>query len=495
LLLAVWGIRLFLWLASSGEGSGMPNADKMTVDLRVVLFTLAISLLTAVLFGLAPALQASASDLNHALRDGARGSAPASGRVMRRLLAISEVALAMVLLVGTGLMINTMLHLRGVNPGFDTSNLLTMTIQLPEGEKYMERVGADMEKAKPAVNSFNQRLLERVAVLPGVESVGTGGVPTRFSGLPTFSITGRPAPSPEQRPQAGYDQVTPGVFRTLRIPLKKGRYLDQHDTNAAPWAIVVNEAFVRKFFPSEDPIGKQIRLRFDPYPTEEDRTRQIVGVVGDVKQYGLGRQVPPFIYASFFQQPEVYPGGSIVAHLWQNLVIRVSPMTRASDLTKPIKQIISDLDPDQPVTALTTMQHVLDRSMGDARFYMQLLSVFAGLAIVLAGLGIYGVMSYFVNQHTHDIGIRMALGAHPSDILRWIAALGLKLVSIGIVVGILLALGLTRLISAELFGVTATDPMTYAAVALGLTSIAFLACYIPAHRATKVDPLVALRYE
>ena len=493
LLLAFWGIRLVLWLA----GPDVPNGGQMKVDLRVVLFTLGISLLTAALFGLAPALQASRSDLNHTLRAGARGSTPVSGGIMRRLLAIAEVALAMVLLVGTGLMINTMLRLRGVDPGFDASNLLTMTIQLPESDQYMERVpGGDMEKAKPAVSSFYQSLLERVSALPGVESVGSiTGLPTHFSEEPTFSIMGRPTPAPEQRPQAAYDQVSPGFFATLKIPLKRGRLLDEHDTNAAPWAIVVNEAFVRKYFPNEDPIGKQVRLRFDPYPTEEDRTRQIVGVVGDVKHYGLGRQAPPFIYASFLQQPEVYPGGAIVAHLWQDVAIRVGSTTHASDLAKPIKQIISQLDPDQPVTSLRSMREILDRSMGDARLYMQLLSIFAGVAIFLAGMGIYGVMSYFVSQHTHDIGIRMALGAHQTDILVWVSRVGLTLVAIGIVVGVALALGLTRVISAALFGVKSTDPLTYLMVAVALSVIAFIACYLPARRATRVDPMVALRYE
>ena len=491
LLLAFWGIRVVLWLA----GPDVPYGDQMTVDERVVLFTLGISLLTAVIFGSAPALQASRSDLNYALRDGARGSAPVSGGIMRSLLAISEVALAMVLLVGMGLMINTMLRLRGVNPGFDANNLYTMFIQLPESDKYMERVpGGDMEKAKPAVNSFYQRLIERVSTLPGVKSVGsiTG---FRFSESPTFTISGRPVPPPDQRPQADYDQVTSGFFRTLKIPLKKGRFLDEHDTNAAPWAIVVNEAFVRKFFPNEDPIGKQIRLRFDPYPTEEDRTRQIVGVVGDVKHHGLARAADPFIYASFLQQPDVYPGGSIVAHLWQDLAIRVGPTAHASDLANPIKQIIAELDPDQPVTNVMTMRHVLDQSTGDNRFYTQLLSIFAAIAIFLAGIGIYGVMSYFVSQHTHDIGIRMALGAHPVDILSWVAGLGSKIMLIGIMLGVGLAIGLTRLISSFLFGVSPTDPLTYLAVAAALTLIACLACYIPARRATKVDPMVALRYE
>jgi putative ABC transport system permease protein len=289
--------------------------------------------------------------------------------------------------------------------------------------------------------------------------------------------------------------VTPGFFRTIRVPLKKGRLLDEHDTNSAPWAIVVNETFVRKYFPNEDPIGKQIRLRFDPYPTEEDRTRQIVGVVGDVKHEGLGRPAPPFIYASFFQQPDVYPGGSIVAHLWQEFAIRVSSGTRAADLTKPIKQIVAELDPDEPVIPPIAMQDLLAQSTGDARIYLQLLSIFGGVAIFLAGIGIYGVMSYFVNQHTHDIGIRMALGAHPAEILKWVAGLGFRLIAIGIVAGVALALGVTRLISALLFGVKPADPLTYLLVALALAAVASLACYIPARRATKVDPMIALRYE
>jgi putative ABC transport system permease protein len=493
LLLAYWGIRLFLWLA----GSDFPNADTITVNVRVIFFTLGISLLTTVMFGLLPAFQASHSDLNNALRDGARGTAPSSGGIMRHMLAVSEVALAMVLLVGTGLMINTMLRLRAVNPGFDTSNLLTMTIQLPEGGKYMERVpGGDMEKAKPAVTSFYRRLLERVSALPGVESVGSiTGLPTHFSEGPTFVIMGHSAPSPDQRPRAGYNQVSPSFFRTLRIPLKKGRYLDDHDTDAAPWTVVVNEAFVRRFFPNEDPIGKQLRLRFDPYPTEEDHPRQIVGVVGDIKHNGLGREAPPFMYASYLQQPAVYPGGAIVAHLWQDITVRTAPGARIEDLAKPIRQIVAELDPDQPITNVMSMDKLLTASLGETSSYMQLLSIFAIVAVFLAGMGIYGVMSYFVSQHTHDIGIRMALGAQPSNIFDWVAKLGMKIVSIGIAIGVVLALGLTRLISAVLFGVTSTDPLTYLAVAFGLAAVAFLACYIPARRATRIDPLVALRYE
>jgi predicted permease len=493
LLIAYWGIRVFLWIA----GADFPNGDSITVNLRVVAFTLGISLLTTLLFGVAPALQASNTDLNNALRDGARGTAPSSRGIMRHFLVISEVALAMVLLVGTGLMINTMLRLRHVNPGFDTKNLLTMTFQLPEGGKYVERVpGGDMERAKPAVTSFYQRLLERVSALPGVESAASmTGLPTHFMEGPSFVILGRPVPTPDQRPNAGCAQVSPNIFRTLGIPLKKGRLLDEHDTSAAPWAIVVNQAFVRLYFPNEDPIGKEIRLRYDPYPTEEDRPRQIVGVVGDIKQRGLASDPIPFMYVSFLQQPDVYPGGTIVAHLWQDLAVRMAPGARVGDLSKAIRQIVAELDPDQPIANVMSMDQVLTKDLGQNRSYMQLLSIFAVVAMFLAGMGIYGVMSYFVTQHTHDIGIRMALGAHPSNILRWVATLAAKLVLLGIVIGVGLALGLTRAISALLFGVTPTDPTTFLIVAITLALVACIACYIPARRATKLDPLVSLRYE
>jgi len=252
---------------------------------------------------------------------------------------------------------------------------------------------------------------------------------------------------------------------------------------------------VRGYFPNEDPIGKQIRLRYDPYPTEEDRPRQIVGVVGDVKHYGLSTETPPFIYASYLQQPSVYPGGSVVAHLWQDIAIRMAPGLQPADLIKEVRQIVRELDTDQPIPSAMTMDKILSQSLGVPRFYMQILFVFAAIAIFLAGMGIYGVMAYFVTQHTHDIGVRMALGAREKDIVRWVGTLGFKIIGIGVLAGVALALGLTRLLSAVLFGVKPTDPSTYMVVAAALCAIACLACYAPVRRATKVDPLVALRYD
>jgi len=491
-LLSRWGIRLFLALA--GE---FPNSGSITTDVSVLLFTLGLSLSTAILFGLLPALQASNPNLNNALREGSRRTSAGSRGITRDALAVCEIALAMVLLIGAGLMINSILRLQRVDPGFDSSNLLTMHIQLPEGGKYMQRVpGGDMERAMPAATTFYERLLEKVAGLPGVESVGAiTGLPTRFAEGYTFSVLGHAAPPPDQRPRAGYNEVSAGFFRTFKIPLKKGRYLDEHDTQTAPWAVVVNETFARRFFPKEDPIGQQILLRYDPYPVDEERPREIVGVVGDVKHFGLEQAAPPFIYASYLQQPAVFPGGAIVAHLWKALAIRTAPGAPRQDLAAAVKKIVTDLDPDQPVADVKTMDQVLAQSMGGYEFYMRLLGIFAGLAVFLAMMGIYGVMSYFVNERTREIGIRIALGAQGGDVLRLVTKTGLKLAALGVLIGVALAIGLARVIASFLFGVKPTDPVTYASVAAALVAVALLACFLPAHRATKIDPIAAIRYE
>jgi putative ABC transport system permease protein len=291
--------------------------------------------------------------------------------------------------------------------------------------------------------------------------------------------------------------VSPSIFETFRVPLKKGRFLEEHDTQTSPWAVVVNESFARKYFPNEEPIGQQILLRFDPYPVDEVRPRQIVGVVGDVKHFGLGQEVPPFMYASYLQQQAVFPGGTAIPHLHHYVVIRKASgaRSRGNELAGDVKKAIAGIDPDLPVTGVMTMEDVMSDSMGDYRLYMQMLAVFAGVAALLAAIGIYGVMSYFVSQRTREIGIRVALGAGRGDVLRLVAKLGLKLALLGVAAGLALAFGLTRFIAAFLYGVKPTDPVTYSIVAVALVAVAMLASYVPARRALRVDPIIALRYQ
>jgi len=494
IILSFGGIRIFLLLA--GE---FPIAGGINIDGRVLAFTLGVSLLTALLFGLGPAALASNPDLNSALRGGERRLTAGSRGLTRHVLAVSEVALAMVLLIGAGLMINTMLRLQRVDPGFDAHNLLTLEVTLPDGGKYAERLpGGNRFKASPRVTAFHLELLAKAAALPGVSSVGmVSGVPTHWSEWRSFSILGHPAPLPDKRPFTSYNEVSPGFFRTLRIPLKRGRYPDEHDAPGAPWVVVVNEAFAQRFFPNENPLGQQILMRYENYHVDEEHPRQIVGVVGDVKEFGLGENAPPFAYASYLQQPAVFPGGRIVTHLRGDLVIRTDSGLRGRlpDLLAGVKKAVAELDPDQPVTHIMTMEEVLTESIGDSRLYMQLMGIFAGMALLLALIGIYGVMSHFVAERTREIGVRVALGAQRADILRMVARLGVTLTSMGVAIGVGLALLSTRVIGRFLFGVKPTDPSTYAGVAAALAAIALLACYVPARRATKVDPMVVLRYE
>jgi putative ABC transport system permease protein len=285
------------------------------------------------------------------------------------------------------------------------------------------------------------------------------------------------------------------LFRALKIRLKKGRYLSGADLPGAPWAAVVNETFVRRYFPHEDPIGQRLVLRF--IDLDQKQPRQIVGVVGDVKWYLPEREPDPIVYTSYLQQDSDYRGGGILSHLAQTLMVRSVPGlgNREADLTKEVKKAVAELDPDQPVTNIMTMEQSLARSIGDAQFYARLLEIFAAIALLLAAIGIYGSMSYFVTERTHEIGIRVALGAQRRSILGLVAGLGLKLSLMGVAIGVALAVGLTRVIAQFLFGVTATDPATFAEVGLGLLGIGVLACYIPARRATRVDPMVALRHE
>jgi predicted permease len=471
----------------------LPHAESIRIDGRVLLFAVGLSLLTAVLFGLAPAIRAARPDLNDVLREGDCRTTVGTRARVRHLLVISEVAMAMLLLVGAGLMVNSLLHLLLVYPGFDPSNVLTMVVNLPEGNaKYTEKVpGKDgTPRSTPQAIAFHKQLLERIEAMPGVESAGLITIlPPLGAVSVSFSILGHPVPSTENRPHIGFNEVSADFFRTMKVPLKRGRYLDNRDSETAPWTIVINESMANRYFPNEDPIGQQLLLRYEPDRVDEERPRQIVGIVADVKHVGIGGMHPLF-YESYLQYP---------AHLYGTLVIRTTSDVRAreADLTASVKQAVRELDPDQPVTDIGTMDGVLRKFRSSYQCYVFVLAAFAGMAVLLAMIGVYGVLSYFVNQRTREMGIRLALGAQRGDVLRMVAKVGFKLSSMGVVIGIGVALGLNRFIAQHfwIYHVKSTDPLTYAAVTLVLVSIALLACYLPARRATNVDPMTALRHD
>jgi putative ABC transport system permease protein len=493
-LLSFWGIHLLVAMSKD-----LPDAENIRINGRVLLFAGGLSLLSALLFGVAPALRGSRADLHDALREGESRSATGKHRGTRYLMVVAEVALAMVLLVGAGLMINSLSRMLLPSPGFDPANVLTMTVLFPgTGGKYLEKsLGKTMERISPKVTAYHQQLMEGVSALPGVESVGMiTMLPPLGSGGRTFSIVGHPAP--DKRPFVGFNEVSPSYFRTMRIPLKKGRYFDERDTTNAPWVVIISETTANRYFPNEDPIGQEILLRYTGNEVDEERPRQIVGVVGEVKQVGMGG-LHPLVYESYLQQPEVYPGGSDGFHLAGTLVIRtVSDVhVHEADIIATAKQMMKQMDPDQPLTDISTMEDMLGEYMSRDKTYVLSLGVFAGIAVVLAAIGVYGVLSYFVNQRTRELGIRFALGAQRDDVFILVGKLGLTLAGTGLAIGVALALGLKRFLAEHLslFHVKATDPATYAAVGILLVCIALLACYIPARRATNVDPMTALRHE
>ena len=463
-LLAYWGIHL---LISFGPDN-IPRLSEINIDLRVLGFTFAISLVTGVLFGLIPALQASRPDLNDTLKEGARGSTGHS-RMFRNLLVVAEVSLALVLLISAGLMIRSFLWLQSVETGFNARNVLTIRVQLP-GKKYPE---------PHQIVEFFKQAQERIAALPGVQAVGA------ISYLPLtgpaardgFKIVGQPEPAPGQEPPCEVRVITPSYFRAMGIPLLKGRLLDERD-GKEPRVLLINEALARKNFPNEDPIGKRIAVSWADGAIDE-----IVGVVGDIKEGALDKEPEPAIYWPHPREP--YSGMAFV--------VRTSG--DALRFSNAVQKQIRALDPEQPVADVRTMEQVISKSIARPRFNTLLLGIFSGVALVLASVGLYGVMSYSAAQRTQEIGIRMALGAKPGDILRLVVGHGMKLTAAGIVIGVIASFALTRVMSSLLFGVTATDLPTFLGVSTLLTGVALLANYIPARRATRVNPVVALRYE
>jgi predicted permease len=472
LLLAVWGTNVL----ASYIPEGIPRMSELRVDTSVLAFTFGASLLTGVFFGLAPALQSAKTNLTKTLKEGERNSSPGHNRA-GKLLVISEVALTLVLLVGAGLLVKSFWRLSKVDPGFDPQNLLAMQIS----------INARPDEG-PRVDNFLTELKQRVKQLPGVRSIAvSNGLPFEGANFPPIVLDGKPAPAPGQDPNGLLYIVSTDYFKTMGIDLIRGRLFSSEDRKETPQVALIDEVFARQYFPNEDPIGKRFKLN-----TPDAENREIVGVVRHVEHSNLeGRTAN---VAEFYFNFDQTPLATLPRYVRRvNLLVRttVEPLSLAG----PVRNQISAIDKDQAVFNVRSMEQALADSVAARRFSMILLAVFALLALTLAAVGIYGVISYSVAQRTREVGIRMALGAKTIDVLNLVVRDGLKLVLIGIGVGLAGALLLTRLMTTLLFGVTATDAVTYITVALTLIIVALIACCIPARRATKVDPLIALRFE
>ena len=484
LALARWGIDLILYVSPDA----IPRSTEIGLDWRVLLFTIAVSFLTGILFGLIPALQAGEVDVHETLKETGRG---VTGRQwLRSSLVVVEVATTLVLLIGAGLMIRSFYMLQKVNPGFAYENLTSFSVSLPE-KKYPSLEGQA---------AFYKRLLENIRALPGVESTAiASGLPLGNNGWQMgFSIEGQPPPPRDQTPLMESCLVSPDYFRAMNIPVLRGRVFDERDDRshlagrdlskmnedqqlvAGLNKVVVDEEFARRYWPNEDPIGKRIKQGGD----DDGQLIEVIGVVGRVKMESLNQNSDRVqAYLSFLQAPI------------NGMTVIVKGSSDPNQLISSIRAAVREIDPEQPIYSPRTMYEIRAESVASERLNLTLLSIFAGIALVLAIVGIYGVMSYSVTQRTHEIGIRMAIGARPRDVFAMVLGQGMKLALIGVAIGLLLAFGLTRLMATMLFGVEPTDVPTFAGISILLISVAVLACYLPGRRATKVEPTISLRYE
>jgi putative ABC transport system permease protein len=486
MLLAVLGGALGLLLARFGVAVSMklladrlPSFVEVTLDIQVLGFTLFLSIAAGVLAGLVPSLRFSRVDVNEVLKQGTRGTSDSGGKT-RNLLVVCEVALSLVLLIGAGLMMRTLWELRNVRPGFDSSNVLTMNVAVPR----------DRFPSPSSEVSFFQDTMQRVRALPGVEEVGTiDALPLNGQGgsHQPFSMEGRPALPMADQPEVDVRGISPGYLRAMRVPIIRGRDFVESDAAGRPGVALISEALARRFWPNEDPLGKHLTLTFFP-----GIPREVVGIVGDVKVDSLNETRPvDTIYVAANQVTA--PTGQTWKSFGLTLTVRTKsdPHNAISAVTEAIHQV----GPDIPVTDVLSMDDVIAQSMSPQRFNMLLLAAFAGLALLLAAVGIYGVLSYTVRRRVREIGIRMALGASQSDILRLVVGDGMKPILTGVAIGLTAALALSRLVASLVFGVPPTDPLTFTVVALLLVVVGIVANTLPAYRATRVEPVRTLREE
>ena len=476
LLFAFWGLKAML----GSLPAALPRASEVSMDSSVLFFTLGASFFAGILFGLAPSLKTSRVDLQEVLKEGGRGSSGVRHR-LQGIFVVAEVALALVLLVGAGLMIRSLTSLWRVNPGFDPSHAITFSLSLPASP------ATSTAETRARLRAFDNKMLS----IRGVEaaSVTLGSRPMQHNSSESFWIEGhaKPANLNEMSPAMFY-LAESGFAQAMGMSLQRGRFITPQDDERSPVVIVIDDVFARTYFPGENPIGKHVHLATFKVEAE------IVGVVGHVKQWGLDGDAKSAIQAQFY-----YPFMQLPDNIMRLAASGVAVVLRSkgdpSTLMGPVRKAVQEIDPSEVIYDVATMNQVVANSLAARRFSMILLAVFAALALALACVGIYGVISYLVGQRTNEIGVRIALGAQSADVLRLILGEGTRMALIGAAVGIVAALGLTRLMSNQLFGVSAQDPLTFAAVALLLVSVAVTACYVPARRAVKVDPLVALRYE
>jgi predicted permease len=470
LLLAVWGIDLLLAISPAD----IPRLQEVNIDGRVLGFTLLVATLSGLIFGLAPALQSSRLNLNTSLKEGGRNNTESAGkRRMRNTLIVAEIALSLMLLVGAGLMMKSFIKLQSVSPGFKPEQILTMNLSLPRA-KY-----DNSEK----VISFYQQLINQVKTVPGVEAAGVtiSLPPNKLTISDNFTIEGKPVAQGSSEPIVPIIFSSPDYFNVLGVPLIDGRFFNDADKANSPSVVIINQTFAERYFPNENPVGK--RLKAGRGEKNTNPWMEIVGVVGDIKYTGLDAKPEPAYYLPIAQVG------------WRDTYLAVRTSSNPITLAPALRQEIRALDKDLPVTNITTMEQLLAESVAQPRFRTLLLGIFAVVALILASVGIYGVISYTVTRRTNEIGIRMALGAQTSEILKLVIRQGMTLAVVGVGIGIAASLALTQVLEKLLYEVSVTDSATFAGVAGLLSLVALLACYIPARRATKVDPMIALRYE